>query len=395
MIHSTHKPARSALARSLVGLTLLVSLAIVPGHALAAMEAPDDPSSYEVWALDQGTNMIYIYDEHHELVDTIDVGQYGVQTPHMVAFNSTHEYAAIASTGSGDVTIIRTEDRRVVDIIETGPRTHMASFTPDDSAIIVDVIGSPDEYRDGEIVEITADLDAERFSSGLGRSLVIADDPRFQEQADQMEDSGPICHEYGPDGTHAFITLGPGIGDGGLVVLNTETFELDHVVGPEELPVNCGTVPTADRGHMLFTGGSDDQGHWYVMNTETFAVSDQKDSRGIDAHGAWLSADGNEFWLVNRVSDDGIIIDAHTFEVTKEFDELGGTPDIMAMSPFGDYVFVSLRGPNPRSAAHVAYGDTPGFSVLDTDDASLVDVIQPDAGNADSDFHGLGVRYIQ
>jgi len=391
MNHSTcntgHRPAAG-----LLGLALLAVLALVP--AQAAMIGPENPSGYEVWALDQGTNVVYVYNDDHQLVDEIDLGHYGVQTPHMIAFNSTHEYAAIASTGSGDVTIIRTEDRYVVDIIETGPRTHMASFTPDDSAIIVDVIGSPDRDWDGEIVEIAADLDNERFSSGLGRSLVIAEDPLFRANQDRFGDSGPICHEYGPGGTHAFITLGPGLGNGGLVVLNTETFELDHVFGTEELPVNCGTVPTADRDYMLLTAGSDEHGHYYVLDTETMEIVFDGDSHGIDAHGAWLTADGSEFWLVNRVSDNGVIIDAETFEVTDHFDELGGTPDIMAVSPFGHFFYVSLRGPNPRSAAHVAYGETPGFSILSTVDGSLVDVIQPDAGNPDSDFHGLGVRYI-
>ncbi len=389
MRHTTTRPIPGTTA----ALSLLLAAAI-PLTGQAAMEAPDDPSSYEIWALDQGTNKVYVYDADHELVDEVDLGFYGVEVPHMIAFNSTHEYAAIASTASGDVTIMRTEDRQVVDIIETGPRTHMASFTPDDSAIIVDVIGSPDEQWDGEIVELTADLDEERFSKGLGRSLTIADDPLFAENRDQFVDSGPICHEYGPGGEHAFITLGPALDAGGLVVLNTETFELDHVVGPDKLAVNCGTVPTADREQMLLTGGSGEAGHWYVMDTETFEFGEQRDSRGIDAHGAWLTANGSEFWLVNRVSDDGIIIDAETFEVTGEFDELGGTPDIMAVSPFNDHIYVSLRGPNPVSAAHVAEGDTPGFSVLSLEDGSLVDVIQPDEGNPDSDFHGIGVRYI-
>jgi DNA-binding beta-propeller fold protein YncE len=379
-------------AAALLGLALVAIFALAP--AQAAMIGPENPSGYEVWALDQGTNMVYVYSADHELVDEIDLGQYGVQTPHMIAFNSTHEYAVIASTRSGDVTVIRTEDRYVVDIIETGPRTHMASFTPDDSAIIVDVIGSPNEERDGEIIEITADLENERFSSGLGRSLVIAEDPLFQANQDRFGDSGPICHEYGPGGTHAFITLGPSVDHGGLVVLNTETFELDHVFGTEELPVNCGTVPTADRAHMLVTAGSGELGHYYVLDTETMDVVFDGDSHGVDAHGAWLTPDGSEFWLVNRVSDNGIVIDAETFEVTDQFDDLGGTPDIMAASPFGHFFYVSLRGPNPQSAAHVAEGDTPGFSVISTVDGSLVDVVQPDAGNADSDFHGLGVRYI-
>ena len=382
------------MAHTAAAAPLLLAATALPATAHAAMEAPEDPSSHEIWALDQGTNKIHIYDANHERVDEIDLGFYGVEVPHMIAVNSTHEYAAIASTASGDVTIMRTEDRKVVDIIETGPRTHMASFTPDDSAIIVDVIGSPDEQWDGEIVELSADLENERFSKALGRSLTIADDPLFADNREHFEDSGPICHEYGPGGEHAFITLGPALDAGGLVVLNTESLELDHVFGVDELPVNCGTVPNSDRSEMMLTAGSGEVGHWYVLDTETMEVVSEGDSEGIDAHGAWLKPDGSEFWLVNRVSDDGIVIDAETHEITDRFDEVGGTPDIMAFDPAGEYVYISLRGPDPVSAAHVAEGDTPGFSVLNTSDGSLEEVIQPDADNPDSDFHGIAVRYI-
>jgi hypothetical protein len=38
----------------------------------------------------------------------------------MIDFNSDHSYAVIASTASGDVTIIRTEDREVVAVLRRG-----------------------------------------------------------------------------------------------------------------------------------------------------------------------------------------------------------------------------------------------------------------------------------
>jgi hypothetical protein len=56
--------------------------------------------------------------------------------------------------------------------------------------------------------------------------------------------------------------------------------------------------------------------------------------------------------------------------------------------------FISLRGPNPVTAAHVAKGETPGFAVVDIMGRKLVRVIQPAAGNDKSDFHGIGVRRL-
>jgi DNA-binding beta-propeller fold protein YncE len=382
--HSWPRPASRSLFFALVASLLLG----------ACDEAPADPQQarYEVWALDQGTNITYIYDARRELVDTIDFNDHGVVTPHMIAFSSRHDYAVVASTSSGNVAVIRAADREVLQVIPTGPSTHMASFTPDDRAILVDVIGSSENFRDGTVLEIQADLGSETFT--LGRSLTLADDPLIADNSDDFADTGPVCHEYGPNGTHAFITLGPGLANGGLVVLDTQSFELAAAFGPEVLPVNCGTMPNADRSRMVVNGGSADVGHWYVLDTTTFQVVHDDSSRGADAHGVWLSPDGREFWMVNRVSKNGIVIDAESFEVIDEVDEVGGTPDIMAMDPAGELVFVSLRGPNPRSAAHVAVGHNPGFAVLDARTRQLIEVIEPDQCNDQSDFHGIAVRRL-
>jgi hypothetical protein len=65
------------------------------------------------------------------------------------------------------------------------------------------------------------------------------------------------------------------------------------------------------------------------------------------------------------------------------------------MSPDGARAFISLRGPNPVSAPHVAVGETPGFAVIDIAERTLLQVVQPAEGNENSDFHGIGVRVIE
>ena len=65
------------------------------------------------------------------------------------------------------------------------------------------------------------------------------------------------------------------------------------------------------------------------------------------------------------------------------------------MSPDGQRAFISLRGPNPVSAPHVAIGETPGFAVIDIAGRNLQEVVQPAEGNAQSDFHGIGVRVLR
>ncbi len=349
--------------------------------------------AYEIWAIDQGTGIVHIHGADLKEVGRIDLTASDVKTPHMIDFNSDHSYAVIASPGSGDVTIIRTEDRSVAAVLKTGPGTHMASVLPDDSAIIVDVIGAGDVENDGKLVEITADFAAESFE--VGRSLAIADDPLIQERAGDCGDIGAVCHDYSRDGRHAYVTLGPALANGGLVILDTAEFKLVKVFAPNELQVNCGTLLTPDGAHMLVNGGSADVGLWYAIDTSTLEVVKQGESGGNDAHGVWATPDGSEIWMVNRVSSNGIVLDAATLERKGELTDLGKTPDIIAMSPDGERAFISLRGPNPVTAHHVAIGETPGFAVIDIAGRTLEEIVQPAEGNAQSDFHGIGVRVLR
>jgi DNA-binding beta-propeller fold protein YncE len=380
-LHIAIRTACRVLARGLTAAGLLSA-----ATAAAAQ-------NYEIWALDQGTNTVHIFSPKLEEIARIDMSAHGVRVPHMIHFTSDYAYAFIASTASGDVTAIRAADKKVLAVLKTGPGTHMAVVRPDDGVVIADVIGDAKVPRDGKLVEITIDRKKEAFA--IGRSLVIAEDPAFQKVADRFADVGAVCHDYGAGGRHAYVTLGPALKDGGLVVLDTEKFALAAAFPPDELKVNCGTVPTLDRKHIIVNGGDGSTGVWYVLDTATHKVVRQGESRGLDAHGTWATPDGRELWMVNRVSSNGIILDAKTFEIVAELKDIGPTPDIIAMSPDSQLAFISLRGPNPVSAPHLAKGKTPGFAVVSIPQRKLVRVVQPAEGNDKSDFHGIGVRVIR
>jgi DNA-binding beta-propeller fold protein YncE len=359
---------------------------------VALWQSPAAAQDYEIWALDQGTHMLHIYNPDLEELERVDLGAEGVRVPHMIDFTSDGAYAFIASTGSGDITIVNAQTREIVERFESGPRTHASTVKPDDSAVIAAVIGSADEHRDGKLVEIVINGDG---TFERGRELVIAEDPLFTESEDRFNDVAAICHEYSPDGRHAYVTLGPGLNDGGLVILDTESFELSHVFPPDVLSVNCGTAPTVDGRYMFVNGGGPETGVWYVIDMETQEIVHEDDSRGYDAHGVWAVPDGSEIWMVNRVTDNVIIIDPETFEIIEEIEEgFGETPDIIAMSPDSSRAYISLRGPNPVSAPHVAVGSTPGFAVVDIAARELIELVQPNPDDEASDFHGIGVRLI-
>lgn len=357
---------------------LLLALLLGLTHAFGA--------AYEVWALDQGTNTIYIITPELEVSEVIELPE-EVDMPHMIDFTSDYAYAFIANPASANTAVIRTADREVVAVLPTGAGSHFAGVVPGDERVIVDVIA------EAKLVEISLDLENEVFE--ISRELVVAEDLLFAARADEFPGSSPICHDYTLDGRYAYITLGPGIDDSGLVILDTEAFSFARVFPPSEVRTNCGTIISPDGEHMFLNGGSLEEGHWYVFDTSLHDYVYHSDSRGTDAHGVWFTPDGSELWMVNRHSSNAIIIDPDSFAITEEIDFVGKSPDILTISPDNRYAFITLRGPEQRSGPHAIAGDTPGVSVIDVATREIVTLIEPDEGNPRSDFHGIGLRLLE
>lgn len=375
-----------------VFLALFPALLALGAWGCAAQEADDTGTAYEIWSLDQGTHHLHVHDAALEEVHAADLSAHAVTAPHMIDFTSDHAYAFVAGLTSGNVAVIRTEDREVLGVVETGHMTHMASVAPDDRTVLAAVMGHEDPW-DGELVEL-------RFEPGagtveVGRRFRIAEDPMFAERRSEFNRSSPVCMDYTSDGRYAYVTLGPALGDGGLVVLDMEAWALAAVHPPSEVRANCGTLRSPTGDHMFVNGGSGTVGVWYVLDARAHQVVHEAESRGMDAHGVWAAPDGREVWMLNRVTGNLIIIDPASFEVVDEIEYLGRAPDIIAMAPDSDRAFITLRGPNPVTAAHVAVGDTPGFAVVDIPNRTVLDVVQPAADNPASDFHGIGVRAIR
>jgi DNA-binding beta-propeller fold protein YncE len=358
-----------------VTATLVLALALgVATHALA---------EFEVWALDQGTNVLYVITPDLEVSEAIALPD-GIDMPHMIGFTSDHAYAFVANVASGNTAVVRASDREVVALLDTGAGTHYAGVVPGDRSVIVDVIG------EAKLVELVIDLETETFE--IGRELVLADDPLIAARADEFPSTSPICHDYTRDGRYAYVTLGPALADAGLVVLDVETFELVRVYPGSEIQTNCGTIASPDGRHVFLNGGSVAEGVWYVFDATTHELLHQAPSRGTDAHGVAFTNDGRELWMVNRHSSNGIVIDPVTFEVIDEIAFTGRSPDILTIGLDDVHAFVTLRGPEPRSGPHAIHGDTPGVAVLDVATREVVTVLEPDAGNPASDFHGIALR---
>ena len=187
-------------------------------HGIGVVETAD---SYEIWALDQGTDIIYIYepaegDAEFNLVEEIDLAELDgtieatKYTPHMVDFSSDQSYAAVACTSGGQTLVFDTANHELVEAIDSGASSHFAGFTPDDAQILVDAIG------EGAIQQVLVDLDAETFE--LGETVTLLDEAPVADHEDNIESADPICHDHAGD--FSYHTLGPGVDSSGLVVLN-------------------------------------------------------------------------------------------------------------------------------------------------------------------------------
>ena len=378
-------------------MAILCAVALI-GSIGATTVLGSESLAYEVWALDQAANTLHVIRPLEdgsgvtfEVTDTVEFDDRIVR-PHMIDFTSDYRYAFVANTVSGNVAVIRTEDRAVIDVLETGPGSHMAAVAPGDRVVHVDVIA------DGTFVEIELDLENESFT--IGRTLTIRDAPAVRSRAEEFAGSEgtlsaqPICHAYTADGRFAYVTLGPALANGGLVIIDTERFEVVKAHPADEVRVNCGTILSPDGRKMYVNGGSLDTGVWYVFDTTTHEVlhADPRNSFGLDAHGVALTPDGSELWMVNRASSNAIVIDPATDAVIDYIPFVGESPDILAMSPDGRFAFVTLRGPEPLSGPHAIRGSSPGVSVIDVETRRIVEIVLPETDLRRSDFHGIGVR---
>jgi DNA-binding beta-propeller fold protein YncE len=370
-----------------ISCVLLVLLAASACHR----DAVAIGRNHEIWAIDQGTNIIHVFDTTLTETARIDLGSRGARVPHLIEFTSDGRYAFVANLATGNVAVIRAEDRELVALIPTGPRTHHVAVAPDDRRAIVSVIGAPDTPWDGKLVEITIDTAREQFT--VTRELVLARDPHFAvRRARFSATGGPVCMDFTEDGRFGYVALGPTLDEGGALVVDLHEMRLVEAFAPTQVQANCGTVLSRDGSHMYMVGGDRGVGVWQALDTRTHRPSHREMSRGHDAHGLAVSPNGREYWVVNRVTSNAIILDARSNKVIAEIPFAGKTPDIIAFSPDGGRAYITLRGPKPVTMPHLAVGETPGFAVFVTGTRELFRLVEPARGNEASDFHGIAVR---
>ncbi len=376
------------LAALLVGL-----LATACGSYVIEPEPPVSTANYEVWTMDQTNNILYIISPQLEVVETVDLSEAGLERTHWIDFTSDFKYAWIASTVSGNTAVIRAEDRKVIATFDTGPASHAADIYPDDSGVLVSVI------KAGELVEIVSDHASETFS--IGRRLIIAEDPLVKSRADEFPSANPISSAFTQDGRYAYVTLGPALANGGLVILDLETFTLVKAFSPEEVRVNLMGVLSPDGTKMFVTGGArDSKSLFYVFDTATHEIIATDATRGADAHGMALTPDGSEIWITNRWTGNVGIISTEFNDFEERIPFVGEAPDLLVFSPDGVFAFILLRGGGETDAGAMGgSGELPAVVVVSVETREVVEILiqgeLTDEGELPAlDYHGIAIREL-
>jgi YVTN family beta-propeller protein len=429
--------------RFLICLFLIVALIMIPGSATAE-------SSYEVWAIDQSNSRglayggtLYIYDgkdlerggqggqtepENIDLAGSAAAlcfartGAYPVR-PHMLAINASQTHAIISFVASGHVLILDAETRTPIECIRTSAgaggarQVHFAIPSPDETYIAV-------ANQNGKLFErIDTDYASNSFNLNTAAMIDLANCTTPNgiacQDASLRPDNAPICPIIDSTSQYVFITLR----GGGLFVVDGKQTPMQIVA---EYGINTvhpnGCLGAQVGGKMYIDSGGGTASHLYGADLYAFPVTGFSAanppntpapsvvfsdlSSEADAHGAVLTKHDRYLWVADRGRNFLWVIDTATDEVVHTIGLAGSisndpTPDLLALSPNGSHVFMSLRGPNPLTAdPHVSTGSTPGVGVVRAINAGQSGIFEhiarvsnlDSAGIERADIHALTIR---
>lgn len=425
------------------GLFLAVSMLVFAGRPAAADEA-----GYEVWVIDQsdttpdGGGTLHIYPGDalggqdaataaHEVIDlggearSLCLAQTGTapRRPHMLAFNAAQSHAILAFVATGHVLFMDAAARMPIACLDVGAQAHAAFPAPDETYVVV-------ANQNGKLLQrIHTDYATSTFTLDAAATLDLAtcvtpngalcQDPVLR------PDNAPICPVIDATSTLTFVTLR----GGGLFVVDSTTTPMAIVAEYDKVTVHpngCGGVETA--GKMYINSGGGTAANPLEANLYAFPVSGYStapnplntpapilvfshDDRGfVDSHGAVLTRQDRFLWVADRAANRIVVVDTASDSVVGEIDLVGPrsadpAPDLMAISPAGNRVFLTLRGPNPLTAnvpgVNNAVGATPGLGIVRVEQGGRWGVLLAIApitlvveGVERADPHGLAVRLM-
>jgi hypothetical protein len=446
----------SPRTRALGALALLtaVVLLVLPGAGLA----DGGGDGYEVWAIDQSDSpgrpyggTVYIWpDERFEKrngaaipPERIDLGaaaaalclqQTGANPvrPHMLAFNAAETHAIVSFVASGHVLFLDAETRAPLSCIRTSPgaggarQVHFAIPSPDETYVSV-------ANQNGKLFErINTNYATNTFALDPAATIDLAGCTTPNglpcESPALRPDNAPICPIIDSTSRYSFVTLR----GGGLFVVDSAATPMRIVAEYDRdtvHPNGClGAEVPAQHGNaakMYVDSGGGTAANVYEADLYSFPVTGfspanppntpapkvvfSEDVEGADAHGATLTRKAEYLWVADRGRNFLWVVKTRNDAIVNRIPLVNAlsadpTPDLLALSPWRDRVFVSLRGPTPLTAdPHVSMGSTPGVGVLEVSAGgkdgrfvAIAPVSNVDAAGVErADVHAIGVRVTQ
>ncbi len=353
--------------------------------------------------------------------------------PHMLLFNERGSHAVLSFVASGHVVIYDAASSEPLECFRMSPgagdsqQAHAAFPSPDGTYIVV-------ANQNGKLLErIDTDFEANSFRHNTEATLDLAGGttPRGHPKEDEIlrPDNAPICPVIDEQGRYAWVTLR----GGGLFVVDARSTPMQIVAEYDRDTVKgngCGGVQVGNRmflnsgGAPVNLGGEehphlplhgfdvyrfpiDGYGPHNPVNAPApellFSAEGERDSHGMAA-----VLDGRHVWVLDRHADLAEVLQVegggHAGTVTLAGDlSENPAPDLVDVSPSGDRLFVSLRGPTPLTGdPHNATGTTPGLGIIevtgDGTDGSLIGIVpftNVHEGRELADPHAVRVRPLE
>jgi len=337
--------------------------------------------------------------------------------PHTIVFNAAGTHAVVAFVASGHVAIINTGTRAPVACVRSlpgaggGQQAHHAMISPDQSTILV-------ANQNGKRLErIDANFSANTFTLNAPAALDLAGCTTPSGAACQLAavrpDNAPILVEFDPSGNLAFATLR----GGGMFAVNWRTTPMSIRAEYDSATLKAAGLAPLRVGTSLFVSSGTNAFRLYRIpmsgfsattatppNTPAPTVLASSAVTGSDAHGMAGVGSANFVWVADRGLNRIDIFETTGASKLSSIEMAGSVsgdpaPDLLAVAPKGDLVFVTLKGPNALTGGALGTGSTPGVGVMRVDQngragrfVRVVPISNRDAGGVErADPHGIAV----
>jgi hypothetical protein len=228
--------------------------------------------------------------------------------------------------------------------------------------------------------------------------------------------SRPVCPVIDRSDNFTFVTLA----GGGLFVVDSRATPMS-IVGEYDKgvihPDGCGGAEA--RGQMYINSGGPLESDLYSFplsgysplnppNTPAPTLILTHDGTNSDSHGLVPTKHERFLWMAERSSNNIFVVDTRSNSLVNQFALAGGVssdpaPDLMDISPSGNRIFFSMRGPIPLTGNNPTFnnavGNTPGLGIIRVTQGgksgaffTRVPITNVVGGIERADPHGLRVR---